>query len=103
MLALKQIREEPERVREALERRRAGRAIDGLLELDAGRRELLPELEGLRARQKRAGEAIAEAKRSGEDASAAIDEMGGVAARVKEMQAEVAQVEERLRSAMAAI
>ncbi len=103
MLDLKLIREDPERVREALERRRAGSSVDELLELDARRRELLPELEGLRAEQKRAGEAIAEAKRAGRDAPDAIEEMQGVAARVKEMQAEVADVEQRLEAAMVTI
>ena len=74
-----------------------------MLRLDARRRELLPELEQLRAKQNRASEQIAEAKRAGEDASAAIDEMREVATRVKELQAEVAEVDERLRSALAAV
>ena len=52
MLDLKLIRQEPERVRDALERRRAGAAVDELLQLDARRRELLPELEGLRAKHR---------------------------------------------------
>ena len=103
MLDLKLIREEPDRVRRALERRGAAHAVDELLELDARRRELLPELEGLRARQKRVGEAIAEAKRSGEDASQAIEEMGGVSARVKEMQAELSEIEAQLESVMAGV
>ena len=100
MLDLKLIREDPERVRKALERRRADASVvDELLELDARRRQLLPELEGLRSEQKRAGEAIAEAKRAGDDAAEAIEEMQGVASRVKEMQAEVADVEERIEAA----
>ncbi len=74
-----------------------------MLRLDARRRELLPELEQLRATQNRASEQIAEAKRGGEDASVAIDEMREVATRVKELQAEVAEVDERLRTALAAV
>jgi seryl-tRNA synthetase len=103
VLDLKLIREDPEGVRAALERRRAGETIAGLAELDARRRELLPALEDLRATQNRAGEKIAEAKRSGGDASEAIEEMRGVAGRVKEMQAEVAEVDERLRAALAGV
>ena len=84
MLDLRLIREDPDRVREGLERRRVpGGIVDDVLALDARRRELLPEVEGLRGEQKRASEAIAAAKRSGEDASAAIEEMRGVAARIK--------------------
>jgi seryl-tRNA synthetase len=98
VLDLKLMREDPDAVRAALARRGAGDAVDELLSLDARRRELLPEVEGLRAEQKRASQAIADAKRSGDDASAAIEEMQGVAARVKALQADVASVEERLDS-----
>jgi seryl-tRNA synthetase len=90
-------------VRAALARRGAADSIDEVLRLDARRRELLPELEQLRATQNRASERIAEAKRAGEDATAAIDEMREVAARVKQLQAEVAEVDERLKSALAAV
>ncbi|MBV9213555.1 MAG: serine--tRNA ligase [Actinobacteria bacterium] len=104
MLDLKLVREDPERVRKALERRRVdGTIVDQLLELDARRRELLPELEGLRAEQNRAGKAIAEAKRSGQDAAGAIERMQGVAARVKEMQAEQSKLEERLTALRATV
>ncbi|MEA2353810.1 MAG: seryl-tRNA synthetase, partial [Thermoleophilaceae bacterium] len=96
MLDLKLLREDPDRVRAALARRGPTDALDELLELDARRRELLPEVEGLRAEQNRAGQAIADAKRSGGDASEAIREMQGVASRVKELQAEVASVDERI-------
>ena len=103
MLDLKLVREEPDAVRAALARRGVAEAVDELLELDARRRQLLPELEGLRAEQKRASQAIADAKRSGGDASAAIEEMQGVAARIKELQAEVASVEERLETVRSAL
>jgi seryl-tRNA synthetase len=103
VLDLKLIREHPDDVRAALARRGAGGAVDELLELDARRRQLLPELEGLRAEQKRASQAIADAKRAGDDASQAIEEMQGVAARVKQLQADVASVEERLESLLASL
>ncbi|MBA2256996.1 MAG: serine--tRNA ligase, partial [Thermoleophilaceae bacterium] len=66
-------------------------------------RELLPELEGLRARQNEASEAIGAAKRSGDDAAEPITAMREVAARVKEMQADVATVEERIRAVLATV
>ena len=104
MLDLKLIREDPDAVRAGLERRRVpGGIVDDVLALDARRRELLPELEGMRGEQKRASEAIAAAKRSGEDAEDAITEMRGVAARIKEMSAEVGAVEERLDSTLATL
>jgi seryl-tRNA synthetase len=78
-------------------------ALDEVLALDARRRELLPQLEDLRAKQNRASERIAEAKRAGGDADEAIAAMRGVAARVKELQGEVAAVDERLGAALAIV
>jgi seryl-tRNA synthetase len=91
-------------VRAALERRKAPvERLDDVIRLDARRRELLPEVESLRATQNKASEAIAQAKRSGEDADAAIAEMREVASRVKQMQAELATVEDELNAAMPAL
>ncbi len=74
MLDVKAIRRDPEPVLAALARRGDGSAerLRGVLALDERRRELLPEVEGLRARQNEAGGAIAKAKKAGEDASQAI-------------------------------
>jgi seryl-tRNA synthetase len=77
--------------------------LDEVLALDERRRELLPQLEELRAEQNRASEGIGEAKRTGGDPSEAIERMRSVAARVKELQAEVAAVEEQLAAAQAIV
>jgi len=103
VLDLKEIRRDPEPVRAALARRGAADVLDELLSLDERRRELLPRLEELRAKQNAANDRIAEAKRAGEDASAAIEEMRGVATEVKGLQAEVGEVEERLQKALAGV
>ena len=103
MLDLKEIRRDPDAARSALERRRAGDSIDELLTLDSRRRELLPEVESLRAERNSASDRIGQAKKAGEDASEAIAGMKQVAARVKELEAEVKEVEESLNSLMATI
>jgi seryl-tRNA synthetase len=103
MLDLKEIRRDPDAARAALERRNAAGSLDEVLELDRRRRDLLPELEELRATQNQASESIAAAKREGGDASAAIEEMRGVAARVKELDAQRGEVEERLDAALATL
>jgi seryl-tRNA synthetase len=90
-------------VRTALARRGADAPFDQVTELDRRRRELLPELEGLRARQNAASERIGQAKRAGEDASAAIEEMRQVATSVKELEAELGTVEQQLDSTLASI
>jgi len=103
VLDLKLVREDPDRVRAALARRGRADAVDELLELDARRRELLPRVEGERAAQNKAGEAIAEAKRSGADASEEIEEMRAVKARIDQLQGDVEGVEQRLDALIASL
>jgi seryl-tRNA synthetase len=93
VLDLKRIRDDPNAARKALARRGAGDDLDELLRLDAKRRELLPEIEGGRAKQNEANDAIAEAKRSGADAEPVIAEMREVAAEVKQQEADLKEVE----------
>jgi seryl-tRNA synthetase len=102
VLDLKRIREDPEGVRAALARR-GGEAADGLdrvIELDEGRRSLLPNLEGLRAEQNRASARISDSADAGER-EREIEAMRAVAARAKELEREVAEVEESLQAALA--
>ena len=103
MLDLKAIRDDPAPVRAALARRRDGSdaRLDRALELDVRRRELLPEVEGIRARQNAASAAIAAAKKAGEDASGAIAEMQEVARRGKALREELDGVQADLDEALA--
>jgi seryl-tRNA synthetase len=105
MLDLKAIRRDPEPVRAALARRRDGSeaTLDRVLELDARRRELLPETEALRARQNEASAAIGRAKKEGRDASEEIAAMQEVARRVKALTEELSGVEAELDEALAAL
>jgi seryl-tRNA synthetase len=93
MLDLKLIRQDPDAAKRALARRGAAEAVDELLRIDARRRRLLPEIEGGRARQNEASEAIAAKKQGGEGAEAEIAEMRELSARLKEIEAELAEVE----------
>jgi seryl-tRNA synthetase len=103
VLDLKLIREDPERVRAALERRgeQAAAGLDAVLELDARRRALIPTLEELRASRNAAADAIAQAKRAGEDASDAITQQREIGAREKQLSHELAEIEELLAQALA--
>ena len=100
MLDLRAIRRDPEGVRAALARRRAGDGLDEVLELDRRHRELLPEVERLRAERNAASDRIGAAKRAGEDAGQAIAAMQAVAGRIKGLEGEVGTVRERLDAAM---
>jgi seryl-tRNA synthetase len=102
VLDLRAIREDPEPVRAALARRRDGSdaLLDRVLALDVRRRELLPEVEGIKAKQNAASQAIAAAKQAGEDASGAIAEMQEVARRGKALREELDGVQADLDEAL---
>ena len=101
MLDLKRLRSEPDEVRAALERRGGADGLDRVIELDEQRRELLPQLEALRAEQNAANEAISAAKASGESADEQIAAMKDVAARAKTLDAELQAAEAELDGALA--
>jgi seryl-tRNA synthetase len=103
LLDLRLVREDPERYREALGRRGMAALLDEALKLDSQRRELLPELEELRASKNRASKQIGELQRSGEDASEAIAEVRQVSERERELESELAAVEERRAAALASL
>jgi seryl-tRNA synthetase len=103
MLDLKLLRREPDQVRAALARRGAADAVDELLSLDADRRRLLPDLEGLRGVRNEASEAIGNAKRANEDASEAIARMREVNSEIKVREAELATIEADLEARMASL
>jgi seryl-tRNA synthetase len=103
VLDLRLLRREPDKVRAALARRGAADAVDRLLQSDARRREILPQLEGLRAQRNEASEAIGRAKRAGESADEAIAQMREVGAEIKSLEAELAGVETGLDKTLAAL
>jgi len=103
VLDLKLIRQEPEVVRAALERRgeQAAAGLDRVIELDERRRGLIPQLEEMRAGRNAASETIAHAKRAGEDAADAIAEQRELGAREKQLARELGDVEGELQTALA--
>jgi len=92
-------------VRAALERR--GEDVAGpvgrVVQLDASRRALIPELEELRAARNAAADAIAQAKRAGEDADGAIAEQRELGTREKLIARELGVVEEELQGVLASL
>jgi seryl-tRNA synthetase len=103
VLDLRLIRRDPDAVRAALARRGDADVgvLDRVLALDVRRRELLPQVEGLRAEQNGANQAIAAAKKAGEGADEAIAHMREVAAQAKALQEELTQVDAELTPALA--
>lgn len=93
MLDLAEIRKDPEKYRKGIARKGNTKGLEELLRLEARRRELLQETEGLRARQNAANEEIAAKKRAGGDASASIEAMKSVKAAEKDATARLREVE----------
>jgi seryl-tRNA synthetase len=89
------VRDNPERVAERLRSRGLDPTADlgALADLEARRRQLLPEVEGLKRDQNAAGEAVARAKKAGEDPSAIFAENKARAGRIKTMEAELNEIE----------
>jgi len=103
VLDLRLIRRDPDAVRAALARRGEEHGLDRVLELDTRRRDILPRLEGLRAQQNEANQAIAAAKKSGAGADEAIARMKAVAGEAKTLTDQLAQVDAELTPALAAL
>jgi seryl-tRNA synthetase len=96
MLDINLVREQPDVVREALQKRNMDTAVvDDMAALDVQRRNLLVEVEALKAERNTVSREIGKMK--DKDArQAKIDEMRGVADRITELDEQVNQVEDSL-------
>ncbi len=94
MLSIQFIRQNPEIVREALEKRHDSAPLDDILTLDEQRRKLLQQVETLRAQQKRESKEIARLTGSGKEQK--IAQMRQVGERIDSFQKEVDETEAKL-------
>ncbi len=99
MIDLKLIREETERVREAVQTLQAEAPIDEILALDEERRSILVELEDLRHERNVKSKAIGNMK-DAEERQQKIDEMSAVNARIKELEEMLRATEDQLDQQM---
>ncbi|WP_406677408.1 serine--tRNA ligase [Moorella sp. ACPs] len=97
MLDIKLIRQEPERVAEALARRGLKAGLEHFLALDARRRNLLVEAEGLKNKRNQVSAEVARLKKKGQDATELIAAMREVSDRIKELDAAIRAVEGELQ------
>jgi len=93
MLSLQFIRENPDLVREALQKRQFSEPIDDILALDERRRRLLTEVEALRARRNEVSKQIG---KTGEKPPQVIEEMRQMGDRIKALDEQVGAIEEQL-------
>ena len=90
---LKFIRENPDKAREILARRRCGADISRILELDAERRKVSKERDDARFEQRKVSEAVGRLKKEKKPCDAETALAKELSERVKELDARVAQVE----------
>lgn len=103
MIDVKLLREDCETLRTALLNRRSPLDLESILALDAQRRQLLYDVEQLRAEQNRASEDIAKLKRAKQDAAEAIAAMKKVSDSAKEMDERVRELDAQLRDQLLVI
>ncbi len=97
MLDIKMIRQNPEKLVEALRKRNSNIDIDGFLKLDERRREILTVSEQLKKKQNDASKLIPRYKKEGKDVSELMQEMKEISAQVKEYDAELGEVEDKIK------
>jgi seryl-tRNA synthetase len=103
MLDLKFVRNNPEIVSEALEKRGSGLSLEPFLELERRRREKLVVVEQLKNKRNVVSEEIGLRKKAGEDAEEMVQEMRQVSARIKELDEEIRDLEEQIQVTLLSI
>ena len=96
MLDIKYIRENPDKVKEALKNKNSKVNIDEFLEMDIERRKLLVEVEKLKSTRNIESDGIAALKKQGEDASAKLNKMKLVSQKIKEIDSIVGEINKKI-------
>ncbi|MHC4202221.1 MAG: serine--tRNA ligase, partial [Planctomycetota bacterium] len=98
---MKRIRDDPEAVKAAAAAKGESPDIDGILERDATRRELLRKVERLKAERNAGSKEVGRLKKAGEDASGVAARMKEIGKEIKGLDAEVAEATARRDELMA--
>ncbi|BBB90994.1 MAG TPA: serine--tRNA ligase [Methylomusa anaerophila] len=97
MLDIKFVRDNPEKVEQALKNRGGGAGLGDFLALEKERRELLSEVEILKSKRNAVSQEISQLKKAGQDAGGMIAEMRTVGDKIGQMDAKVKEVETSLQ------
>jgi seryl-tRNA synthetase len=96
MLDIRFVRDNPEKVQQALENRGAALNLDGFLALEKERRELLSETESLKNKRNTVSQQISLMKKNKENADDLVVEMRAVGEQISQLDARVKEVETAL-------
>ena len=100
MLDIKLLRSNPEKIKEALKNRNSDLDITPAIELDAKRREILLQVEQMKAKQNEITKQIPALKKAGENTDAIFADMKKLSGEIKELDAEVSKIDDELRNFM---
>lgn len=100
MLDIKYLRQNIDFVSGKMRDRGQAMNLERFIVLDAGRRDIIQEVEGLRSERNTVSKQIGEKKKNREDAADIIARMGEVSARIKELDETLKQTDEELQAIM---
>jgi len=100
MLDIKLIRSNPEKVKEALKKRKEKINLEGILKLDQERRELLLKAGALKEKRNTVSEEIGKLKKEKKDAQEKILAMKEVSTKIKELDTLIKKVEEEINKTL---
>ena len=103
MLDIKLIRTQPEVVKAALARRKMDIDIDALLSLDEKKRELLFQVEGIKAKQNEVSKQIPALKKAGEDVAPIFAQMKELSETIKADDEKIKELDEKIEEIMYSI
>ncbi|OLS03440.1 serine--tRNA ligase [Tissierella creatinophila] len=98
MLDIKRIRMNAKEVKEALEKRHGSFPIDEVIQIDEKRRNLLIEVEEMKAKQNSVSKEIPKLKKEGKDVAEVLEEMKSLSDKVKEKDILVKEIDEKLKA-----
>ena len=103
MLDIKLFRENPQKIKDSLKRRKAEDRVDEVIELDKKRRDLLYKTEQLKNQQNMVSKEIPVMKKEGKDVAPIFEEMKKLSEEVKNLDIQVRQTEQELEKIMLTI
>ena len=103
MLDIRAIRQDPDILVKALEKRHSKIDLSEFLELDKTRRGLIAETEALKSKQNAASKLIPGYKKEGKDISELMAEMKEIADKVKDLDAQIKDIDTRMEGIMLTI
>lgn len=103
MLDIKLFRDEPQKVKDALKRRKAEDRVDEVIALDQQRRDILYRAEQLKNKQNNVSKEIPKLKKEGKDVAPVFAEMKQLSEEIKELDAKIRECEQQIEKIMLTI